>query len=124
MKIYLAIKFHSDNQNRPLIDNLAMHLTRQGHSVVCAVKDFENWGKTAFEPPTLLNMAFEAIEKSDLVLIEATEKGMGVGIEAGFAFARNIPIVTIAKIDSDISVNLKSLSERVIFYSEVTEINL
>lgn len=30
----------------------------------------------------LLMIAFKTIEMSDLVLIEASEKGMGVGIEA------------------------------------------
>lgn len=47
---------------------------------------------------------------------------MGVGIEAGFAFARKKPVVTIEKNGSDISINLKSLSSKVVFYSNVREI--
>lgn len=124
MKIYLAIKYHSDNQNKPLIEQISSHFTGQGHSVVCAVRDFENWGEKALNPQELLFMAFKAIENSDLVLIEATEKGMGVGIEAGFAFARNIPVLTIAKPGSDISSNLRSLSKKVITYGTPTELSL
>ncbi len=124
MQIYLAIKFHPDNQNQPLIEAISNHLSSQGHSVICAVRDFEKWGTKTFEPQELLFKAFEAIENSDAVLIEATEKGMGVGIEAGFAFARNKPVMTVAKHGSDISINLRSLSSKVISYSEVREITV
>jgi nucleoside 2-deoxyribosyltransferase len=124
MKIYLAIKYHSNNQNRPLIEALTTHLHRQGHTVTCVVRDFEDWGAKTFEPRELLHRAFSVIEDSDLVLIEATEKGMGVGIEAGFSFARGKPIITISKNEIDISVNLRSLSKKTIIYSDVEEIEL
>lgn len=124
MQIYLAIKFHADNQNRPQIEAITHHLSAQGHSVICAVRDFENWGTKTFDPKDLLFKAFEAIEGSDLVLIEATEKGMGVGIEAGFASAKQKPVITIARPGSDISVNLRSLSSKVILYNDVSEIVL
>lgn len=124
MKIYLAIKFHSDNLNQPLIESIVDHLSKQGHSVICAVRDFEKWGAKTFNPQELLFKAFEAIESSDIVLIEATEKGVGVGIEAGFAFARKKPVVTIARHGSDISINLRSLSSRVSSYSDVCEISV
>lgn len=124
MKIYLAIKFHASNKNRPLIEEISKHLEQQGHTVVCAVRDFEQWGGRSFDARELLMKTFDAIDNSDLVLIESTEKGMGVGIEAGYAFARGKPVITIAQADSDISINLQSLSSRVIRYSRVSEINL
>lgn len=124
MKIYLAIKYHSDNLNRHLIESLTQHLQAQGHRVICAVSDFESWGSKSFDPKELLLKAFDAIKESDLVLVEATEKGMGVGIEAGYAFAQRIPIVTIAKTGSDLSTNLKNLSHRVQLYNEVAEITV
>jgi hypothetical protein len=124
MKIYLAIKYHSNNQNRPLIEALTAHLHGQGHTVICAARDFEDWGAKTFEGRELLLRAFSAIEDSDLVLIEATEKGMGVGIEAGFSFARGKTIITISRNEIDISVNLRSLSKKTIIYSDVAEIEL
>lgn len=122
MRIYLAIKFHSDNRNRPLIEALVSRLVEQGHSVVCAVRDFENWGEMTFDPRELLMKSFAAIESCDLVLIEATEKGMGIGIEAGFAFARQKPVITIAPPDVDLSINLRSLSSNVVWYKDVSEV--
>ena len=123
MKIYLAIKFHEDQKNRLLIENIIQHLQSQGHSVICAVSDFECWGNKTFEPRELLLMAFKAIDNSDLLVIESSEKGMGVGIEAGYAFAKGKRIVTVAETGADISINLKSLSEKLILYSQVHEIS-
>ncbi|MEN0060357.1 MAG: hypothetical protein AAGB31_16070 [Bdellovibrio sp.] len=54
MQVYLAIKFHPDNQNQPLIEAISNHLSNQGHSVICAVRDFEKWGTRTFEPQELL----------------------------------------------------------------------
>lgn len=122
MKIYLAIKFHPDNSNRTLIDDITKHLNNLGHEVICAQRDFERWGKKVIEPKELLLKAFETIENSDLVLIEGSEKGMGVGIEAGYAFARDIPVITVARVGADISINLRSLSSKVISYSDLRDI--
>jgi 2'-deoxynucleoside 5'-phosphate N-hydrolase len=119
MEIYLAIKYHADQKNRSLIENIVERLHSQGHSVTCAVSDFEVWGEKTFEPRELLLMAFKAIDNSDLVLIESSEKGMGVGIEAGYAFAKGKRIVTIAESGADISINLRSLSQTAILYSTV-----
>jgi nucleoside 2-deoxyribosyltransferase len=69
-------------------------------------------------------MSFDAIRNSDLVLIEATEKGMGVGIEAGYAYGLGIPVVTVLKTGTDLSINLKSLSSKIIPYNDVHEIIL
>ncbi|MBX9767100.1 MAG: nucleoside 2-deoxyribosyltransferase [Bdellovibrionales bacterium] len=122
MKIYLAIKFHADQQNRPLIEEIIQGFTFRGHTVVCAVRDFEKWGEETFEPRDLLDKAFSAILQSDLVVVEATEKGMGVGIEAGFAFGQGKPILTLAEKGSDLSVNLESISSNVMLYSEIGDI--
>ncbi len=124
MKIYLAIRYHSDNKNRKLIEEISSHLEAGGHEVICAVRDFESWGNNSFDPKELLLMSLRTIDSSDLVLIEATEKGMGVGIEAGYAFARSKPVMTITQDGSDLSINLQSLSSAMQVYEKVSEIKI
>ncbi|MBS4535709.1 hypothetical protein GOQ29_08785 [Clostridium sp. D2Q-14] len=48
--------------------------------------------------------------------------GVGLGIEAGYASSREIPIITIAKEGSDISETLKGISKEIIFYKEPNEL--
>jgi 2'-deoxynucleoside 5'-phosphate N-hydrolase len=63
-----------------------------------------------------MRASFEAIDGSDVMVIDLTEKGVGIGIEAGYAHARGLPITTIAEAGADISETLRGISERVIIY--------
>ena len=40
---------------------------------------------------------FEIIESSDVAVIDLSEKGVGLGIEAGYAYSKQIPIITISE---------------------------
>jgi nucleoside 2-deoxyribosyltransferase len=60
--------------------------------------------------------SFEEIDSSDLVVVDLTEKGVGLGIEAGYAHARGIPVVTIARQGADISQTLRGISAQVLWY--------
>ena len=54
--------------------------------------------------------------------MDLTEKGVGVGIEAGYAWAQGIPIVTIAKRGSDVSTTLQGISQAVLWYDEFDDL--
>ncbi|MGE3975136.1 MAG: nucleoside 2-deoxyribosyltransferase [Bdellovibrionales bacterium] len=122
MKIYLGVKYYPDNSNKNLIDTLSSHLEKQGHQVSCVVRDIEHWGDKVFAVDELMRKTFEMIDNSDAVLIELTEKGVGLGIEAGYAFSKGIPITVVAKLGSDISSTIKGISKSVISYSDIKEI--
>ena len=66
---------------------------------------------------------FEEIDRCDLVIIELTEKGVGVGIEAGYAHARGKRIVTVAERGADVSTTLAGISSRVILYDRVEDLS-
>lgn len=122
MKAYIAIKYYPNNQNRPLIEQISNALEQNGFDTVCVVRDLENWGQLHFAPQDLMQRSFEEIDASDLVVIELTEKGVGLGIEAGYAWAKQIPIVTIAKKGADISTTLQGISQRVFWYDEFDDV--
>lgn len=118
MKVYLAIKYHPDNQNRELIQNISAALAKHGFETLCIARDVEQWGQIHFTSTELMQRSFAEIDTSDLVVIELTEKGVGVGIEAGYACARGIPIVTIARQGADISATLQGISQNLFLYED------
>ena len=122
MKIYLAIKFHEDFSNRKLIEEILETLNKSGFETVVMARDYENWGQIKFKPEELMKLTFKITEESDLLLVEFSEKGVGLGIEAGYAYAKGKPIIVIAKYGSDISETMKGISKEVIFYEKVEEI--
>lgn len=109
-RIYLAIKYHPDQQNRELIERLTAVLADLGWDTYCVVRDLENWGAISFPPRELMQLSLQALAASDAVLVELSEKGVGLGIEAGYAFAKGIPVITIARGDRPLSTTLTGIS--------------
>lgn len=113
---YLGIKFHADQRNRPLIEMITNALTQAGWTTQVIVRDVEQWGAVQFAPQELMSRTFAVIEASDIAVIDLTEKGVGLGIEAGYAVAKGIPVFTIARVGSDISTTLRGISQEVCLY--------
>ncbi len=122
MKAFLSIKYHEDHCNKKRIEAISSALEKSGLAATCIARDIENWGRTRFEPAELMRRTFAEIAASDLVIVDLTEKGVGVGVEAGYAHARRIPIITIAERGSDISATLQGISREVFLYDEFAEL--
>ena len=113
IKAYFGIKFHSDNKNRKLIDDISKILKEIEIETICITRDIEKWGKNSFTPDELMKKTFQIIDSCDIVIIELTEKGVGLGIEAGYAYAKGKPVFTVANKKSEISTTLKGISKSV-----------
>lgn len=123
MKAYLAIKYYEDCRNKPEIEMISAMLKKNGFDSCCIARDFENWGKVKFSAQELMSLTFRELAKCDLVVLDLTEKGVGLGIEAGYAFAMGMPVITIARSGSDISKTLQGISKRVFFYDSAVDIS-
>ena len=117
MKVYFGIKYHPDNRNREVIEGVSEVLAGCNVTTLCVARDLENWGAVRLEPRDLMRKTFEMIDGCDVVVIELSEKGVGLGVEAGYAYAQKIPVVAIAKRGSDVSETLRGVSKEVVFYS-------
>ena len=122
MKAYLAIKFYDDCGNRDLIEKISCSLYSVGFNPIVLVRDYENWGKVKFSSDELMRLTLKAIDESDILVVEFSEKGVGLGIEAGYAYAKNKPIIIIAERGSDVSKTLKGIAKEVYFYDEPEEL--
>ena len=118
MKIFLSIKYHPDHRNRDLIELITQVL--QPHRVTCIARDVEEWGKKKFGSRELMQKTFDEIDSSDIVVVELSEKGVGVGIEAGYARAKGKPIIAVARRGSEISETLKGISREVFIYQDTS----
>ncbi len=122
MRIYLAIKYHADQENRAKIEQILAVFEQTGHQAVCVARDLERWGQVSFSPRELMKRSFAEIESSDVVVVELAEKGVGLGIEAGYARAMGIPVITVAPPGTEISPTLEGISRRVLFYREIDDL--
>jgi 2'-deoxynucleoside 5'-phosphate N-hydrolase len=123
-RAYFGIKFHTDNRNRDQIESITAALENDGIETVCIARDVEKWGSVQLSSEELMRIAFGEIDKSDFVILEMTEKGVGLGIEAGYAVAKNKPLVVIVKTGFELSNTMQGIADVVIPYSCPEDISI
>jgi hypothetical protein len=122
-KVYLGIKFHADHRNRELVDWISEVFEEHGLATVCVARDMEDWGRVSFDAHDLMQRAFDAIRHSAAVVVEFTEKGVGLGIEAGYAAALGIPVFVLLRADAEVSTTLDGISSEVFRYVDDGSLN-
>jgi len=122
MNIYFGIKYVADFSNRPLIEHILNLLEAHGHETYCVVRDMEAWGERQYSPQRLMQETFERIGQADVVLIEFSEKGTGLGMEAGYGYAKDKPILVIAREAAEISTTMQGIAAEIILYPTIEQL--
>lgn len=121
-KAYFGIKYYNDNRNKAEIDSIAAILRDDGIDTLCMARDVEKWGDVQLSPQILMKITFQEIDKSDFVILEMTEKGVGLGIEAGYAAAKGKPLIILTKKKHELSETMQGIADAVISYSQPEDI--
>ena len=122
MMAFIAVKYHEDHHNRPLVETIAAALEHHGVGSRCIARDIEQWGACRFTPQVLMQHTFQAIDASAFIVIDLTEKGVGLGIEAGYAYARQKPIVVIGRTGPAISTTLTGVAQHMFLYTHLDDL--
>ena len=118
MKVYISLKYHDDFANRERFEKIC-ELARNHQMIpICMPAVAAENGNSGLSPDELMRQTFLELRDSKLVIVDLTEKGVGVGIEAGYARARGIPVVAIAAAGSEISETLVGIAEKVFYYQD------
>ena len=123
-KAFMSLKFHDGEEDKKKIDDLTNALLLAGIKNVVMARDVEKYGKAVLPEGTKLmpDYAFPTMKKCDMLIVEFSEKGVDLGIGAGYAYAIGLPIYVIAKTGSDISLTMKNLAKEIIFYDNINEL--
>ena len=120
---FMSIKFYEGDTTKQIISEITEALKEAGIENFVMVRDVEKWGEIHLPSDALMpDYAFPKMEASDMLIVEFSEKGVGLGVGAGYAFAKKVPIYIIAKEGSDISSTIGGLARAVIFYKEPKDI--
>ena len=92
-------------------------------TTACVARDFEQWGQVSFDAHDLMQRALEAIHRSAAVVVEFTEKGVGLGIEADYAAALDIPVFVLLRPEAEMSTTLVGISTDVFRYADDDSLN-
>lgn len=120
--IYLAIKYHENQKNRKEIETLTKSIEESGYESYCVARDLENWGDSQFTPQELMRHSFKKINQAKYLLVELSEKGVGLGIEVGYAFARGIPVLIHLPDHAALSTTMEGIAFRIYRYQQLEEV--
>lgn len=118
-KAYFAISYN----NRKLFDKeieSLQNLFNKNNIELLVFVDRYNFNTN--QEKEMMKLAFKEIDSSDFLIAELTTKSIGVGIEIGYAFAKEKPIFYLRKKESKYSTTASGCSSFVIEYEN--EINL
>ncbi len=117
---FFALKFHDGDEDLAKVNAIEAALNKAGVDITLMARDVEKWGRATIpEGKSLMrDYAFPAMKQCDCNIIEFSEKGVGLGMNAGFCYNAEKPIYVIAKTGSDISTTMKNVAKEVIFYDD------
>lgn len=121
---FMSLKFHEGEEDKRKVDEITAALKKADIDNVVMVRDVEKYGEVKLPKGANLmrDYAFPAMEKCDMLIVEFSEKGVGLGIGAGYAAKLGIPIYVIAKTGSDISSTMRDVSSKIIFYDKPSDL--
>ena len=119
---YLGIKYYADNSNKALIEQLSAALELAGYRSFCVARDLEQWGNVSLTPQKMMTLTFEQIEQADIVVLDMSEKGVGLGIEGGYAKALDKKLIITLDSKSELSTTMQGIADTVLIYDEAINI--
>ena len=119
MKAYFAISYSNRKQFDKEIENLKNLFNKNNIELLVFVDKYDF---KANQEKEMMKVAFEEIDSSDFLIAELSTKSIGVGIEIGYAFAKEKPIFYLRKKDSKYSTTASGCSNYLIEYEN--ELNL
>ena len=112
-KAYFAISY----SNRYLFDKEVENLQKQFKKNDIELLVFvDKYNFIADQEKEMMKTAFQEIDNSDFLIAELTTKSIGVGIEIGYAFAKNKPVIYLLKKGSEYSTTASGCSNSIIEY--------
>ncbi len=77
----------------------------------------------SFGARNLMQRSFDAKRRSTAVVVEFSEKGVGLGIEAAYASALDIPIFVLLRSEAELSTTLEGISTEAFRYTDNNPLN-
>jgi len=115
MQAYISISFSKRKELEKEVQAIKNALQKCGVSGFVFVDEYQFSAK---QEKKMMQNAIEDIEKSAILIAETSEKGIGIGIEVGYAKAKNIPVIYMRNSKSEHSTTVSGIADFSIIYSD------
>ena len=116
MKAYISISY---NKRQELNDEL--------QSIIQALKELQikqfvfvdNFKFSFDQEKEMMQQAIASIDDCDLLIAETSDKGIGIGVEAGYAKAKGKPVIYMRNRNAEHSTTVAGISDFQIIYDDI-----
>lgn len=84
----------------------------------------DNYEFSVTQERQMMQQAMTDIDNCDMLIAETTHKGIGIGIEVGYAKAKSKPVIYIRQKNSDHSTTVSGISDFQIVYEDATDLQM
>lgn len=119
MRCFITSSFGDSQEN---IEALCTIVREAGFEDFNFIRDVEKYQKIFTDPRELMARAREEIEKSQVLLIDMTDKPTGRAIEAGIAYSLGRKIIVIRRRGTAIKETSQGIADRLIEYDSIGDI--
>lgn len=120
-KVFIAYSFANKNEFENLNSQLKKFLQENYNA---EVSSFVFDSEENMDHETMMKLALEMIDKSQIIIAELTYKPIGVGLEVGYAKAKNKKIIYIHKLGSELSTTVNGIADYRIEYNNIDDLLL
>jgi len=114
-KVYLAVSYSKRKQFDKEIDILKKLFDKNNIELLVFV---DKYNFKSNQEKEMMKTAFDEIDSCDFLIAELTTKSIGVGIEIGYAFAKEKPVLYLRKKGSEYSTTASGCSTYTIDYED------
>lgn len=116
MKAYIAISYAGRYQLKDELDTICHALKDEGIESFVFVNQYQFRPE---EEKLMMQQAMKEIDHCDLLIAAASEKAIGIGIEAGYAKGKGKTVIYIRQEAAPHSTTLSGISDHQIIYSDL-----
>ena len=70
----------------------------------------------------MMQTAFAEIDKCEILIAEVSDKAIGIGIEVGYAKAKNKPVIYLRHATAEHSTTVSGASDYTVIYADDTDL--
>lgn len=82
----------------------------------------ENYSFSSAEEKQMMQQAMLDIDTCDFLIAETSEKGIGIGVEVGYAKAKNKPVVYLRNTNAEHSTTVAGISDYQVIYDNTIDL--
>ena len=82
----------------------------------------DHYGFDPTQEREMMQQAMADIDRCDLLIAETSDKGIGIGIEAGYAKAKGKPVIYVRQKDAEHSTTVSGISDFQIVYADLNDL--